>query len=117
MKRLNKRKSLIFIGLLVIDGLFFTLTNPGSVKAIFLFVGFILLISTIYLLIEGVITLLKWYGLPLKHKKRLVRLLSGFSAIILGLQSLGELNLREVLIITPLFILSYIYLGYQKLPG
>lgn len=111
--KINKHKHVWQTTLLVIaDLLFFGNTNASSIAPIFLIVGFLLLVCTSYALIYGSISFARLYGLPFKHKKRLSIFLSITLGLILALQSVGELSLRDVIVLLPLAIIGYIYVLY-----
>ena len=101
-------------GLLALDGLLFSLTNAGSAPAYALIVGFVLLIATLHYLLYGLLAFARLYGLSFKRK----RYLAGYSTILAGfllaLQSIGELNSRDVVVLLPLVIIGYTYSLYGK---
>ena len=99
-------------GLLVIDVLFFSATNARTVASIFLVAGLILLIATIYYLIYGLLSLARFYELKIYNQKRLAGSLTGVCGALLPLQSLGELSLRDVLVILPIGLIAYLYVSY-----
>lgn len=103
------------IGLLALDGAFFTLTNPNQVDSLVLIVGFLLLSLTSYLLVSRLCVVSQLYGLPLAKQSHRVALFgTGVIAGLLALQSIGELTLRDLLVVVPLGIVMYLYLSYGK---
>lgn len=103
-----------FIGLLIVDGLMFTFTNPKSVPSFVLIVGFLLLVTTLYYLVYSLLTFARLYGLSIKRKRSLAGSLTGLISGLVALQSIGELNSRDVLVLLPLVIVSYAYSFYGK---
>ena len=115
MKQLFKRQFWPLIGLFMADGLFFGLTNPATIASFWLIIGFGLLALTLYHIWKGLLWAASWYGLPTRrHAKRLAKLLSGLTVGLLALQSIGELTLRDVLVLLPLASLLYVYLSYGR---
>jgi hypothetical protein len=103
------------VALFIVDVLFFSRTNSNKVPSYLLMAGFILVVATIY---QGVYLLLsigRFYGIPVAHKKRMSGYISGVIGILLALQSVGELGLRDVLVIIPLALIAYLYTTYNKI--
>jgi hypothetical protein len=114
MKFIARRHIWKFVGLLVIDGLVFTLTNAKSVPSFILIVGFVLLISTLYYLVYSLLTFARLYGLSIRRKRRLAGSLTALISGLVALQSIGELNSRDVLVLLPLVVIGYAYSFYGK---
>jgi hypothetical protein len=90
-------------------------TNPSSAPSIVLFIGFLLLSASFYVLLLGVLRLVAWYGVsPGKQHRRLIRLLAGVFSALVALQSIGELSPRDVLVALPLALIAYIYVSYGR---
>lgn len=103
------------ITLLAADGLFFGLTNPGQVASSELMIGFLLLVATLYYLYGRFLAAISLYGLSLSRRPRRVALFAtGVSAGLLALQSIGELSFRDILVLGPLALVLYVYLGYNR---
>lgn len=101
--------TVVIIGL---DGLFFGLTSPAKVAAPTLFIGFLLVVVTLYKTLQAVSKVASWYGIRFgRHKQRFLRLLTGVIAGIIALQSIGELTIRDLVVILPLALVSYLYLS------
>ena len=97
--------------LFALDGLFFGLTSPAKVAAPTLFIGFLLVVATLYRLLQGLSKIAGWYGIRFgRHRQRFLRLLTGVFAGIIALQSIGELTTRDIIVILPLAVVSYLYL-------
>jgi hypothetical protein len=101
-------------GLFFLDFLFFTNTNVNGVASYVLAVGFILVVLTLYELTDVVLGFLKLYGLPVKRKTLLTRYITLTAGILIAFKSIGQLSGRDILVIIPLAILSYIYMSYPK---
>ena len=107
----------LLTGLLVVDALFFGLSDPKKVPSLMLMAGYLLVVATLYFAVKGVLVLLSWYGLPtMRHKRRLTLSLTIVIGIFVALQSLGELGTRDVLVLVPFTWLSYLYFAYNRAP-
>jgi hypothetical protein len=103
------------IGLLAADGLFFGLTDPDKVPSFFLMVGFLLCAGTLYVLIRALLAASSWYGLPFnRHGSRLARVITVTAGALIALQSIGELGSRDILVLMPLTLISYLYVSYGR---
>lgn len=101
-------------GLLAADILLFGTTDPKSTLSFMLIVGFLLLSATVYYLLDALLSFTKLYGLPLRHKRRVLRTSTMTVCGLLALQSIGQLSLRDILILGPLTALMYFYVAYSK---
>lgn len=103
------------IVLLALDSAFFTLTDANKVTSVALILGFLLLATTLYLCLSRLVSLARVYGLPLSHHQRRFAV---FGTVIIGgviaLQSMGELTIRDLLVVLPLGVLLYAYLSYGR---
>ena len=100
--------------LFIIDCLFFGKTNASNVPPILLIIGFMLVVCTSYVLIYGLCGLMKLYGIPIKHKNRLSLFGSLTFGLILALQSVGELSVRDIIVLVPLAFIGYLYAIYAS---
>jgi len=115
MKLLRHTRFWQGLGLLVADGIFFTLTNSSRVVSSLLMLGFLLLVISLYYLYSWLLAAAQLYGLPFSsHRRRLTLFVTGVSACLLALQSIGELSARDGLVLLPLAVVLYIYLGYGR---
>mgnify|MGYP001606272581 CR=1 FL=1 len=105
-----------FIGLLTIDIIVFSLTDALAVPSFMLIVGFLLLAATIYYLTYGLLTFFKLYGLSIKRKQRVAASITALIAGLIALQSIGQLNSRDVFVMLPLVALAYLYSYYARGP-
>jgi hypothetical protein len=98
--------------LLVADFALFSTTNAQKTASFVLIIGFILLAITIYQLVYVLLSALKWYGIEVKRKRRLAAYITGLSGGVIALQSMGELNWRDIVVLLPLVALGYLYSFY-----
>jgi hypothetical protein len=100
--------------LLIADGLFFGLTDPARVVSTGLMVGFLLAVASLYYLYGLLLAAGKLYGLSFGRPRRSAVFATGISAGLLALQSIGELSFRDILVLSPLALVLYVYLGYGR---
>lgn len=112
-KILKHRKFWQASGLVVLDVMFFGNTNTANVPQFFLILGFLLLLINVYIAAYLLFSIMKIYGLPLSHKRRLSMFAAGFVGILIALQSIGELSPKDVLVLMPIAVISYLYLIYS----
>jgi hypothetical protein len=110
--RKHVQKLLLGLGLLLADGLVFGATNATQVASFVLVAAFLLLMATVYYLLFGLLMLARLYGLPIRRKQRLAGSLTGLVGCLVALQSVGELNVHDILVLLPLVIIGYIYSFY-----
>jgi hypothetical protein len=101
-------------GLLAADIAVFGLTDPQEAPSFMLIIGYVLLCVTIFYLVDAVLSVSRLYGVPVRHKRRVLRstvlLISG----LVALQSIGQLSTRDVIVLMPLSALLYMYLSYAR---
>jgi hypothetical protein len=113
-KVIRPKHYLQYLGLFFVDILFYTLSNPNKDPSYMVIVGFVLLILSVYLIINLTFALLHLYGLRMKRKKPLSLYLTGMVGLIIALQSVGELSPRDVLELLPIVIIGYAYTDYMR---
>src|SRR6267142_5648380 len=91
-----RRRLVVLAGLLIADGVVFGGTDARKVNAAMLIIGFGLLMATVYYLVYGLLAFVKLYGLNIQGKRRLAGSFTGLTACLVALQSVGELNPRDV---------------------
>jgi hypothetical protein len=101
-------------GLLAADAVVFGMTNPNETVSFMLITGYILLCITLYYLFDGILSLSKLYGVPLRHKKRFLRTAILVAGGVIALQSIGQLSPRDILVLVPLTTLLYLYVAYTR---
>lgn len=114
MKFTKNKHAWKFGGLAAANGLLFGLTNASSASSFVLIAGLILLVVTFYYLVNALLNFVRLYGLSIKRKKRLALYITGFLAGLVALQSIGELNTRDVMVLVPLAFIGYAYSFYAK---
>lgn len=101
-------------GLLLADLILFGSTDPSDTPSFMLIVGFLMLSATLYYLLDGILSFMRLYGLPARHRKRLLKAAAILTSGVIALQSMGQLSTKDILILTPLTGLLYFYLAYSK---
>jgi hypothetical protein len=111
----KKRSVLYFAGVVALDMVFFSGTDPSKVAAPWLIVGYVLAVATLYWLVRAFVAFLGLYSKPLRRqKKRFTKVLTLTGAILLAMQSVGQLSVRDIAMIVPLALLSYFYFTYGR---
>ncbi len=111
--KIHYKQSIFAGGLLLADSLFFDLTNPNSLPSWALIIGFALVSASFYALLLLVLWIAKFYGVTTGVSgKRIARLLGLSGGIAIALQSLGELSLRDVVVLLLLTAIAYAYTSY-----
>lgn len=101
--------------LLIVDALFFGMTDPADVPSFALIIGFLLFSATLYLFVQSLFRMGKWYGFSFgKHQQRMAKILTGVIAAIVALQSMGQLGGRDILVLIPFMLVAYLYTSYGK---
>ena len=114
MNQLKQKRLWLAAVILLADVMLFAGTDATKVPSFVVFVGFLLLVATLYVLIYGLLGLSRVYGLPLKHKQQLSVYLTAVVGSLVALQSIGELSGRDVLVLLPLSIIGYVYSAYAR---
>lgn len=111
----HSNKSRLTLGLIVLDGVFFTFTDPSNVDLAVIFVGFLLLSVTLYLLISRICAFGRFYGFQLDARAHRISLFgTGIIVGLIALQSIGALTFRDILVAIPLTAIAYTYLSYGR---
>lgn len=118
---MNKARALRFIGqyrhyllLLAADVLFFGSVSPSS-STFVIIPAFLLIILTIYAVFAFLVGYVgKMFAVKPTNQKRIVLMLTASSGIIIALQSIGQLTIRDVVTIVPLILVLYLYVSYTK---
>lgn len=99
---------------LALDIILFGFTDPAKVASIWLVAGFILAIATVYWFFRGSMLIAGVYSKAVRRQARqLAQLLTLAAAVLIALQSMGQLSLRDVLVLVPLLVLGYAYIRYN----
>jgi FlaA1/EpsC-like NDP-sugar epimerase len=114
MQKPNKK--IIAVAILVLaDLLFFGRINPENSPSPLLFVAFALLAANFFVLWQAAIRAVELLlGRNQRHKRRLAVIGAGISVVLLALQSIGQLTLRDIIAFTALCGLFWLYLSYYK---
>lgn len=112
----NLKRRLVWqaMALLAADGLLFSATNAANVSSFVVIIGFLLLSATIYSLIYVLAGLIRYYGINIRRKRTLSLYMTGIIAILVALQSIGELGTRDIWVLLPLSGLGWFYSAYAK---
>lgn len=114
VKKHTKRKLLRLGALFVFDGLFFSLINPVKAYAVVIIVGFVLLVITLYVLIDFVLAVSeRIIPFSLYTKRRMALATTLVLSLLLALQSIGQLTTKDVLAVIPLAIVLSVYFSYM----
>ncbi len=114
IKLFGHKRAWYGIALLALDLVLFATTDATKVPSPVVIIGFVLLILTIYSLVYGLLSLSSLYGIRLPHRRQLAIYLSVLLGGLLALQSIGELDRRDVLVWLPLVVVGYAYNAYAK---
>lgn len=95
------------------DLLVFFGVNAQSAPSLVLMLGLVLAVSTIYVLMGLLLSILEATFPSLHVKSRKIKiLLTLVLAFLVGLQSVGQLTAKDVIAIVPFVLVGYFYLMY-----
>lgn len=115
MKQLFSRKQFLVVALLVANGLYFTLMNPESSKSLVLFLGFLLLAIDFFLLFKLLLrTIAVVTGRRGIVRNRLAGLATLIVIILLALQSIGQLSVRDTVAVVCIGAIFWFYSTYYR---
>ena len=97
-----------------IDALFFGFTNPARVPSLLLIVGFGLVVVTLYAGLRFVLSIGAIYNPWFQRQRRPIGYITGLLAAMLALQSIGQLSLRDVIVLLVLSAVLAVYYDYSK---
>jgi hypothetical protein len=111
----HARRRLIRLVLLFgVDVLFFSLVNPVKAYAIVIIVGFALLVMTLYVLIDFLLALgERIIPFSLSTKRRIAQASTLVLGLLIAMQSIGQLTIKDILAVIPLIIVLSIYFSYM----
>jgi len=113
IKSHRKRKLIVLAGLFVADGFFFSLVNPNKVYAAVIILGFMLLALTIYALLDFLLALAeRVVPFSLTTKKRIALATTLVLSLLIAMQSIGQLTVKDILAVIPLVIVLSFYFSY-----
>lgn len=114
MRQLKHKPLVIYASLTVLAALlFFTATNPTNLPSWGLMAGYVLSVAVMYFAVRLLVTVLAVY-LPVigRQRRRLVRLLTAIAALLVAMQSAGQLTIKDMLVLVPLVAIGYFYMTY-----
>jgi len=116
MKRLLANRKVRYLLLLVIvDLVIFFGFNPKTAPSIVVVGGFLLLVLSIYMFTLLICELIGKYWYPVGARSGKIALLVTIClGLVIGLESIGQLSVRDMLAIIPLLAIIYFYLSYAK---
>lgn len=102
-----------FAGVFLVDVVYFSFIPPSPSRSIVLLGGYILLAATFFTGLELVLrTLRTVFDRPSVHLHRLAIAGTLVGVILVALQSIGQLSLRDVLVALGLAVVGYLYSVY-----
>jgi hypothetical protein len=104
----------LIVSITVVDIVFFSNISAQNANTAEIILGFSLFLVSNYAICRILVRTLSIYGLPIKNVKRLSVYLSVFVGLIIALQSIGELTIKDAIILLPLSYLSYTYYSFLK---
>ena len=114
MKIISNQSLRQAVCLLLADVLLFSTTDVSKVPSFVVIIGFGLLSLTLYWAVRGLLRLGRLYGLTIRRQQSLAIYLTIITAGLIALQSIGELNHRDLMVLLPLSIIGYFYSAYLK---
>lgn len=112
-RTLKQMPELAFLGVIIMAaGIFFSATDPATVPPVLFIVAFGLILAALFLLLR---LLLRLTGLrqrlPAVRYYGLLAAGTILPVLLLALQSLGQLTVRDVLVLLFLFVAGYFYIS------
>ena len=100
--------------LTALDSVIFGASNAVTAPSWLIMIGFITLSLTLYYLTYSVISGAALYGVAVKRKKTFSLYVTIVLALLLALQSAGQLGSRDIWVLFPLVLIGYFYNAYAK---
>jgi hypothetical protein len=109
-----KRRLIRLLLLFVVDVTFFSLINPVKAYAVVIIIGYVLLVMTLYVLIDFLLALGERI-IPFSHstKRRIAQATTLVLGLLIAMQSIGQLTPKDVLAVIPLIIVLSLYFSYM----
>jgi hypothetical protein len=114
LKSIGRKRAGQLTLLVLTDIVFFGATNAHKANTYTMIIGFGLLMATAYAIIYGLVALSRLYGLPIRNRNKLTVYLTCVMAVLFALQSIGELDPRDILVLVPLSLIAYVYSSYSQ---
>jgi hypothetical protein len=102
------------VAIFIADGLFFSLTKPSTASSLVLIAGFGLLVLTSYLITRFVFGLVSLFVPVIAKQKHIEVVVSAIFGVLVALQSLGQLSLRDFIVVVVFAGFIYLYGSYTK---
>lgn len=83
-------------------------TDPSALPSAFLMVPFVLVFIALSAAVSRIMIM---FGLTISKARRVGYVFSSIPVLLLALQSLGQLTLRDVLVVLVFFVLAYFYVS------
>lgn len=109
-----KHRLIRLLLLFVVDIVFFSMVNPAKAYAVVIIVGYVLLVITLYVLIDFLLALGERI-IPFTHttKRRIAQASTLVLGLLIAMQSIGQLTVKDVLAVIPLIIVLSMYFSYM----
>ncbi|GEM_PF-379001 len=105
----------VLIAMVVVGMLFFGFTTPKSVPSVMLIVGFLMLAVLLYALLKLIFIATGLIGrLPRVYSRGIILAGTLIPVLLLMLQSIGQLTIRDVLTLSGLFAIGIFYAGQVR---
>jgi hypothetical protein len=115
MQRLFARHQAKWIVLVLANLLYFALINPESSKSLVLFGGFGLLAIDFFLVFKLILTVIgRLAGRPTIARNRVSLLGTGVVIVLLALQSIGQLSVRDAAAVVCVGVIFMFYSSYYR---
>jgi hypothetical protein len=115
MKQLTKRRMTLYGGLILANVIIFGYTRPLNSASWVIILGFLTLGVDIWL---STSLLLRFFSLLLprlsQRRTRLTVAITSFELMVLALLSVGQQNWRDIMVVTIVWAVGYIYLTYVR---
>lgn len=102
------------VAILIVDGLFFSFTKPVTASSLVLIAGFALLVVTAYLMLRLFFALVGALVPAIARQKHLVLFITAIFGVMAALQSLGQLSIRDFIVVLIFASFIYLYGSYTK---
>lgn len=113
LNSINRKKAVPLLLLGALDVAVFTLVNPRNAPSVLVMAGFFLLVVTFYVLLSRLLGLASnFISIPAGRRKKLTLLITICVTVTIGMQSIGQFSLRDLLAIVPIVVVLYFYLSY-----
>src|SRR5437868_2170716 len=98
-----------------IDIVFFSIYNPQNSSPVVSIVGFLLLSATLYTLLQALVAVInKQFGITFRNQSKAISIVTLVTGLLVAMQSIGQLTVKDVLAFIPLTLILYFLLTYSK---